>query len=365
MSRRKMPLTFVSFIWGIPLVILWVVGCSSTPDIASPEERVFSGTDEKIFVGDSLEMTYDPNVIMKRAEAFHEKESYAEAMVEYNHFLDLHRSHVLAPYAQYKLAMSHFKMIKTIDRDPEPIQKAIASFEVLLKEFPENRHRKEAEEKILECQDLLAQHNIFVGQFYFRKEAYLAAAHRFEMVAKTYPYLEKAGDAQLRLAQTFEKLGMPEWSQDWLLAFMKEHPRHELRKEGEQLLAKIQKDNPALVVAQKSFQQSLNGEGKLNGSYPSSNGSYPSSNGFRPSSNGSHPSSNGSYALLAKKETTPSLNGTTPAFTQMSGIAHIDQSIKECRLGTWCESDLAHPVHVSEQVPFTAPEKICQPGSWC
>lgn len=358
MSRQNMSAAFASFLWVTPLIMLWVVSCSSKPDIAAEEDRVLSGTDEQIFVGDSLEMTYDPNVIMKRAEAFHEKESYAEAMVEYNHFLDLHRNHVLAPYAQYKLAISHFKMFKTIDRDPEPIRKALAAFESLLQEFPDSRHEKEAKEKILECQDLLAQHDIFVGQFYFRKEAYLAAAHRFESVVKTYPYLEKAGDAQLHLAQTYEKLGVPEWSQDWLLAFMREHPRHESRKEGEKLLAKLQKDNPTLVVAQQSFHQGLNGQGKLNGSYPSSNGSYPSANG-------SHPSTNGNYAVLAKVGTTPSLNGHTPVLTQPSGMPHVDESSKECRLGTWCESDLAHPVHVSEQVPSPAPEKICQPGSWC
>jgi hypothetical protein len=82
----------------IPTVLMFLAACSSTPkpaDTASKKE--VSATDEQIFVGDSVEMSYDPNVIMKRAESFFDKESYAEAIVEYKHFLDLHRNHILAP----------------------------------------------------------------------------------------------------------------------------------------------------------------------------------------------------------------------------------------------------------------------------
>ena len=39
-----------------------IPGCSSTPDPAPSDDpqAVLSGTDEQIFVGDSIEMNYDP-----------------------------------------------------------------------------------------------------------------------------------------------------------------------------------------------------------------------------------------------------------------------------------------------------------------
>src|SRR5947199_3992828 len=101
------------------------VSCSSAPKSSSSSSKSLSGTDEQIFIGDTVEKNYDPNVIMKRAESFFEKEDYPEAIIEYQHFLDLHRIHVLAPYAQYKLAQSQFKIAKTIDRDLEPVYKAL------------------------------------------------------------------------------------------------------------------------------------------------------------------------------------------------------------------------------------------------
>ncbi|MCE9536872.1 MAG: hypothetical protein K8R65_10760, partial [Nitrospirae bacterium] len=73
-----------------------ITACSSTPKPQDTAKKALSGTDEQIFLGDTIEKNYDPNVIMKRGEAFFEKEEYTEAIVEYNHFLDLHRTHTLA-----------------------------------------------------------------------------------------------------------------------------------------------------------------------------------------------------------------------------------------------------------------------------
>ncbi|MEO8326699.1 MAG: hypothetical protein ABI618_12665, partial [Nitrospirota bacterium] len=104
------PVNFRSLLILFFTALVMIAGCSSTPKPTdTTSKQAVSSTDEQIFVGDSVEMNYDPNVIMKRAESFFDKESYAESIVEYKHFLDLHRNHVLAPYAQYKIGVSHFK----------------------------------------------------------------------------------------------------------------------------------------------------------------------------------------------------------------------------------------------------------------
>ena len=141
---------------------------SPPPALAHPRhqataKKALSGTDEQIFLGDSIKKNYDPNVIMKRGEAFFEKEEYAEAIVEYNHFLDLHRTHILASYATFRIGESQMKLTKGIQRDPGPIQKAIEAFERLRKDFPGSRYDGPALQKIQECHDLLAQMHLFVG----------------------------------------------------------------------------------------------------------------------------------------------------------------------------------------------------------
>ena len=67
-----------------------MVACSSAPkEQPTAAKKTIGVTDEQIFLGDTsdpIEKYYHPHVIMKRGEAFFDKEEYAEALVEYNHF---------------------------------------------------------------------------------------------------------------------------------------------------------------------------------------------------------------------------------------------------------------------------------------
>jgi outer membrane protein assembly factor BamD len=147
-------------------VFCLITACStSTPPKQETAKRALSSTDEQIFLGDSMKKNYDPNVIMKRGEAFFEKEEYTEAIVEYNHFLELHRTHMLASYAQFRIGESQMKLAKGIQRDPSPVQKALEAFERLRKDFQGSRYDSSALQKIQECHDLLAQTHLFVGEF--------------------------------------------------------------------------------------------------------------------------------------------------------------------------------------------------------
>ncbi|MBI4001017.1 MAG: outer membrane protein assembly factor BamD [Nitrospira defluvii] len=232
-------------------VLSFASGCSSKPKTTA-EGKPVSGTDEQIFLGDTIEKNYDPNVIMKRGEAFFDKEEYAEAIVEYQHFLELHRAHQLAVYAQFRMAESHLRMAKSIDRDPEPIQKAITDFEKLRKEFPGSKYEGQALQRIEDCHDWLAKTHLFVGQFYYRRASYLAAAHRFDQIMKDYPDKQVAPEALYYLALTYQELGANDWATEKLELLAAKYPNSEFAGDGRRLLAKLEKkpsSSPPAVVA--------------------------------------------------------------------------------------------------------------------
>jgi outer membrane protein assembly factor BamD len=231
----------------LALALSLTAGCSSTKKAAT--EKPLSGTDEQIFIGDTIEKNYDPNVIMKRAESFFEKEEYPEAIVEYQHFLDLHRIHTLAPYAQFRLGESHFKMVKSIDRDPDPVYKALESFEKLLKDYPGSRYESDARERIRSCHNFLAEAHLFVGKFYLRREAYLAAAHRFEAVVKQYPDIDASSEALYYLALSYHELGAEQWAKERLIELAERYPQNKHRIESQRLLAKLNGGKPIEAVA--------------------------------------------------------------------------------------------------------------------
>ena len=287
-------------------VFCLITACSSTPQKQETAKKALSGTDEQIFLGDSMKKNYDPNVIMKRGEAFFEKEEYTEAIVEYNHFLELHRAHMLASYAQFRIGESQMKLAKGIQRDPSPVQKALEAFERLRKDFQGSRYDGTALQKIQECHDLLAQTHLFVGEFYYRRGSYLAAAHRFEQILKLYPDKSVAPNALYFLALSYHDLGADDWASKHLTLLAEKYPNSEYASDGKSLLARIGGEQPSTVLALKTEPV--------------------------PSSSSPAASPSGKQASLPAEliPSTPSRSFSLPSATALS------QSFVSCRLGAWC-----------------------------
>lgn len=301
---------------------LFLVSCAgdiTTSDVRSGLKKVISGTDEQIFIGDTVDNHYHPNVIMKRGEAYFEKEEYAEALVEYNHFMDLHRNHVLAPYAAFRIGEIHVMMAKTIDRDPEPMHKAIAAFEQMRKDFPGSRYDAQAQKKLEECHDWIAQMHLFVGQFYYRRGSYLAAAHRFGQVIKTYPDKPAASDALYFQAKAYLEMGADDWARDNLVVLLDKYPNSTASDAGSTLLEKIGGAPPKTLFAQKSDSITLSDAGPTMAPNSQAHASTRASVSSRPSS------------AMEPLGVPPSLEslGDPSAST-------LGQGLTTCRLGAWC-----------------------------
>ena len=98
------------------------------------------------------------------------------------------------------------------------------------KDFPGSRYDAQAQQKIQECHDLLAQMHLFVGQFYYRRESYLAAAHRFEQIMKMYPDKPVAPDALYFLALSYHELGADDWAGENLTLLAEKYPGSGIRR---------------------------------------------------------------------------------------------------------------------------------------
>jgi outer membrane protein assembly factor BamD len=296
---------------GLIVVQALAVACSSTPKQQPTAKKAVGGTDEQIFLGDTIEKNYDPNVIMKRGEAFFEKEEYVEAIVEYNHFLDLHRTHILAAYAAFRIGESNMKLAKTIDRDPDPMYKAIAALERMRKDFPASRYDAQAQQKIQECHDWLAQTHLFVGQFYYRRGSYLAAAHRFEKIMKDYPDKPVAPDALYFLAQTYHELGADDWAVENLVLLAEKYPGSKASGDGKSLLAKLGGAKSGTLLAKKSDSPSTFAFSDIAPSGPSTGG----------------------QGLPDVASAPPLSQVTAPRIPSADALG---RSFTACHLGAWC-----------------------------
>lgn len=124
---------------------------------------------------------------LKKADAHYQLKEYEEAIFAYEEFENLHPRNEAIPYVIYQIGRSYFDQIDTMDRDQETAKKAIETFVRLKKQFPKDAYSKKAQTHIKKCQKSLAQHDLYVGIFYFRGKHYSAAISRFKLILNNYP----------------------------------------------------------------------------------------------------------------------------------------------------------------------------------
>lgn len=136
---------------------------------------------------------------LKLADAYFQREEYPQAIAAYEDFSRLHPKNEAIPYVLYQIGESHYRQLLSVDRDQSATKQAILAFERLVKSYPQCSYASKAEEKIQNCRKLLAEHEVYVGRFYYKSEHYRAALARFKGVLDDYGDVCEPG--QLRQIQ--------------------------------------------------------------------------------------------------------------------------------------------------------------------
>jgi outer membrane protein assembly factor BamD len=132
---------------------------------------------------------------LKIADAHYKRSEYEDAIFAYENFEQLHPRNEAIPYVIYQIGRCYYDQIGTPDRDQTSAQKALETFQRLIKQFPRDKYSIRAAEHIKTAQKSLAGHAYIVGVFYYKTKHYKAALHRFMSIISDYPdvgYHQKA-----------------------------------------------------------------------------------------------------------------------------------------------------------------------------
>ncbi len=171
-----------------------------------------------------IENTYDALTLLSWAEAAYVSEDWIVAAADYHRFLELHPQHRMAAFAQYRLALSLNHQVSTPDRDPGPMQEALAAFEKILADFPQSLYVDAAREQIAVLIEKKAEHQYQIALFYYKKSAYPAAAARFEAALALTQREPLAPKALYYLARTHHGLGQDKAAQENLARLASQYP---------------------------------------------------------------------------------------------------------------------------------------------
>jgi outer membrane protein assembly factor BamD len=130
---------------------------------------------------------YTPQVELRIADAYFFQKKYAEAIVLYEEFRKLHPMHPEISYAVYQLGMCHVNQMLSLDRDQTETEKAIEQFRYLIENYPQSPQAEDGKKRMQVCRKQMADHEFYIGDFYFRTKKYRAALGRFEGILQKYP----------------------------------------------------------------------------------------------------------------------------------------------------------------------------------
>lgn len=235
-----------------------LVGCSGeTISNDSPPEKQYS-EGERLFKKEHfLEAIERYRIIRSRypyskyaamaslriADAHFKEESWVEAAGAYKSFRELYPKHEEAGPALFHIGESNYNMLpSTVDRDLEPANAAIDAFREFAKLYPNSPDTPTALKRIDELQKKLAEHEDYVGNFYFIREHYSASATRYRDLLDQYPGRGLDEKALYRLAFSYEKLGEYTKAEESIERLRNTYASSSYTKQAQTLWDKIQSE---------------------------------------------------------------------------------------------------------------------------
>jgi outer membrane protein assembly factor BamD len=140
----------------------------------------------------------------------------AQAESEYKDFITFFPNTPEAAEAQMKVGDIYFQQMEKPDRDPQNAENAEREYRTMLEQFPDSPLIPQAKQKLREVQEVLAQRQYEIGEYYAAKQDWAASIARLQTVADTYPLFSHSdetlitiGDAYATQAQMISHAKMP------------------------------------------------------------------------------------------------------------------------------------------------------------
>jgi len=119
-------------------------------------------------------------------DAYFLDEKYRLALDAYKEFEALHPSNEEIPYVLYQIGQANLKMFKTIDRRQENIKEGLEYFYRLVETYPNSEYAEPAKDAIAKGRRILAEHEVYVADFFWRTDQFGPAWHRYQYVVENF-----------------------------------------------------------------------------------------------------------------------------------------------------------------------------------
>jgi outer membrane protein assembly factor BamD len=148
----------------------------------------------------------------------------ADALATLDRFIKLHPSSPALDYALYLRGVVNFNDNLGIlgalagqelsERDQQASRDAYQSFKQLVTQFPQSRYAEDSRARMDYIVNALAEYEVHVARYYFKRGAFVAAANRAQQAVTEFPQAPANEEALYILMTSYERLGLDQLRSD-------------------------------------------------------------------------------------------------------------------------------------------------------
>jgi outer membrane protein assembly factor BamD len=197
---------------------------------------------------------YSEQALLELAYVQHKQAKTEEATSTIDRFIRTYPTHQHIDYAYYLKALINFdRSTSTLlrlarqdmsARDLGAPTQSLNDFGDVVRRYPNSPYAEDSRQRMVYLRNMLAEHELNVGLYYLRRDAYVAAANRGKYILQTYPQSAHDGDAVALMAASYTALGQDDLAADARRVLELNYPDHDYLgggrwPEGEGFLDKI------------------------------------------------------------------------------------------------------------------------------
>lgn len=218
-----------------------LTGCSSAPKKDATEQELYEDAKKAIKLRNFSQAT----VALEELEANYPFGTYAEqaqldlvyarysaldlegSILAADRFIRLHPQSPNVDYAYYikgianyhldiGVASQYFSSVDISSRDPGNMRQAFSDFSELITRFPSSQYAADAQRRMIEIRNRLAEYEVHAARYYIKRESYIAAANRAAHVVENYPTTPAIENALIIMIEVYQHLKLEAQATDAL-----------------------------------------------------------------------------------------------------------------------------------------------------
>ena len=186
---------------------------------------------------------------LRMADAEFGAAHYLQAIDGFKLFIKFHPTHtmVVNGYAAYRIGESYLSLLPSgfwllpprYEKDQSATSDAHRELSTFLKKYPKSPYVKKAKVAITKVNRRLAEHEMYVARFYWKRKKPMGTVLRLRRLLKRHSGTDLDGDALWLLARAYEKVEMPARAKEAYDQLASEHPNHANAGDAKQAGARL------------------------------------------------------------------------------------------------------------------------------